>query len=91
MRAGHRVGGGVRRCSSGVVRESNIVGSELSECRRTRTLFEYPPLGKPLEAKLLKELMTCVPPRFKVEAFAAVVLLRKKKTKRRQIKKQFTS
>ena len=33
----------------------NIVGSELSERRRTHTLFEYPP-GKSLEAKLLKEL-----------------------------------
>ena len=31
-----------------------MLGSEFSECRRTHTLFEYP-LGKPLEAKLLKE------------------------------------
>ena len=29
------------------------VGSEFSECRRTHTLFEYP-LGKLLEAKILK-------------------------------------
>ena len=28
----------------------NIVGSEVSDCRRTRTRFQYP-LGKPLEAK----------------------------------------
>ena len=34
----------------------NIVGSEFSEHGRTRTLFEYPP-GKPVEAKLLKELI----------------------------------
>ena len=55
MRAGHRQGGGIGGCPSGVVRENNIVGSEFSECRRTHTLFEYL-LGKPLEAKLLKEM-----------------------------------
>ena len=54
VRAGHRQGGGVWECSSGVVREINIAGSEFSDCRRTHTLFAYP-LGKPLEAKLLKE------------------------------------
>ena len=48
-------------CSSGVVRENNIVGSELSECRPTHTLFEYP-LGKPLEVKLLKELYGIMAP-----------------------------
>ena len=50
MRAGHRQGGGVGRCRQAPF-EKNIVGSELSECRRTHTLFEYS-LGKPLEAKL---------------------------------------
>ena len=55
MRAGHRQGDGIGACSSGVVCEINIVQSEFSECRRTHThSFEYP-LGKPLEAKLLKE------------------------------------
>ena len=54
MRAGHRQGGGVGGCSSGVVCENLFVGSEFSEGRRTNTLFEYP-LGKHLEAKLLKE------------------------------------
>ena len=38
MRAGHRQGGGVGGCSSGVIWE-NIVGSEVSECRRTHTHF----------------------------------------------------
>ena len=57
MRAGHRLSGGVEGCSSGIVWGENIVGSELCECRRTHTLFEYP-LGKPLEAKLLKELFS---------------------------------
>ena len=52
MRPGHRQGGGVGGCSSGVVCENHIVGSEFSEGMRTRTLFEYP-LGKPLESKLL--------------------------------------
>ena len=28
MRAGHRQGGGIGGCSSGVVRENNIVGSD---------------------------------------------------------------
>ena len=57
-RAGHRLGGGVGGCSSGPVRREKIVRSELSECRRTQTLFEYPlgnPLEATLEAKLLKE------------------------------------
>ena len=54
MRGGHRQGGGVGGWSSGVVCENNFVGSEFSEGMRTHTLFEYP-LGKPLEAKLLKE------------------------------------
>ena len=53
MRGGHRQGGGVGGWSSGVVCENNFVGSEFSEGMRTHTLFEYP-LGKPLEAKLLK-------------------------------------
>ena len=44
--------GGVRQAS---FEKSNIVGSDLSECRRTHTLFEHL-LGKPSEAKLLKEL-----------------------------------
>ena len=50
----HRVGGGVGGCSSGIVCCKKIMGSELSECRRTHTntLFEYP-LGKPSEVKLL--------------------------------------
>ena len=58
MRAGHRQGGGVGGCSSGVVRENNIVGLELFGCRRThtRTLFKYS-LGEPLEAKFLKEYL----------------------------------
>ena len=59
MRAGHRLRGGVRGCSSGIVSTLTvkIVGSELSERTRTHTLFEYP-LGKPIEAiknTLLKE------------------------------------
>ena len=37
MRARHRQGGGVGGCSSGVVRENHILGSELSDCRRTHT------------------------------------------------------
>ena len=55
MIAFHQQGGGVRGCSSGFVRENSIVGSELAERRRTYTRFEYYPLGKPLEAKLLTE------------------------------------
>ena len=54
MRAGHRRGGGVGGCSLGNVWGKTTIGSELSECRRTHTLFEYP-LGKPLEAEILKE------------------------------------
>ena len=46
----------IGRCSSGVVCEIHLVGSEFSEGMRTHTLFEYP-LGKPVKAKLLKELM----------------------------------
>ena len=59
MRAGHRQGGGVGGSSSGVVCENHLIDSEFSEGMRTHahTLFEYP-LGKPLEAKLLKELST---------------------------------
>ena len=61
MRAGHRQGGGVGGCSSGVVCENHLVGSEFSEGMRTHAhtrshaLFEYPP-GEPSEAKLLKEI-----------------------------------
>ena len=40
MRAGHRQGGGVGGCSSGVVRENKIVVPELSKGKRTHTLFE---------------------------------------------------
>ena len=54
MRADHLLGGGVGGCSSGTVWGEGIVRSEISECRRTHTLFEYP-LGKPLE-ELLKEM-----------------------------------
>ena len=56
MRAGHRQGGSVGGCSSGVVCENHLVGSEFSEGMQTHThkLFECS-LGKPLEAKLLKE------------------------------------
>ena len=54
MRADHRQGGGVGGCSSGVVCENDLVGSEFSEGMRTHTLLKYA-LGKPLEAKLLKE------------------------------------
>ena len=64
IRSGHRQGGGVGGCSSGVVCESYLVGSECSEGMRTRTRFEYT-LGKPLEAKLLKEEIV----RENVEAF----------------------
>ena len=58
MRAGHRQGGGVGGCSLGVVKPVRIVGSEFSLCMRTHThtFCEYP-LVKPLEAKLLKELI----------------------------------
>ena len=59
MRAGYRLGGVVGGCSSGVVWEDNILGSELSECTRTHTLFEYP-LGKPLEATRRKEQQYCI-------------------------------
>ena len=57
MTAGHRQGGGVGGCSSGVVCEKHPVGSGFSEGIRKHadTLFEYL-LGKPLEAKLLKEI-----------------------------------
>ena len=49
MRAGHRLGGGVGEVfARHQLREKNVE-SELAECKRTRTLFEYP-LGKPLEA-----------------------------------------
>ena len=41
MRAGHRQGGGVGGCSSGVICENHLVGSEFSEGMRTHTLFEY--------------------------------------------------
>ena len=37
VRVGHRQGGGVERCSSGVVWEINSVSSEFSESRRTHT------------------------------------------------------
>ena len=59
MRAVHRQGGGVEGCSSGVVCENHLVGSEFSDVMQTHahTLFEYP-LWKPLEAKLLKELVS---------------------------------
>ena len=51
---GHRQGGGVMGCSSGVVCKSHLIGSGFSEGMRTHPhpRFEYP-LGKPLEAKLL--------------------------------------
>ena len=55
MRAGHRLGGGVGGYSSGIVWGEKNVGSQFSECRDTHIVFEYP-LGKALEAKLLKEL-----------------------------------
>ena len=38
MKAGHWQGGSVGGCSSGVVWENRIVGSEFSECRRTHRL-----------------------------------------------------
>ena len=38
MRVGHRQGHGVGGCSSGVVRENHIVGSEFSEGMRTHTV-----------------------------------------------------
>ena len=58
VRAGRRQGGGVGGCSSGAVCEIDIVSSEFSERRRahTHTLFKYS-LGKPLEAKRLKEIL----------------------------------
>ena len=58
MRAGHRQGGGAGGCSSGVVCENHLVGSQFSEGTQTHahTLFEYL-LGKPLEAKLLQEYL----------------------------------
>ena len=56
VRAGRRQGDGVGGCSSGVICEMDIVGSEFSECRRahTHSLVKYP-LGKPQETKLLNE------------------------------------
>ena len=57
MRAGHQQGGGVGGCSSGVVWENNIAGSEFSECRRARILFEYP-----LRKQLLKEYFSPTSP-----------------------------
>ena len=57
MRAGHRQSGGIGACSSGVIREISIIGSEFSESRLTDThTLDYYPLGKPLEAKPLKVL-----------------------------------
>ena len=52
-----------RGCSSGVICENHLVGSDFSESMRTHTRahtrkhtrFEYP-LGKPFETTLLKEL-----------------------------------
>ena len=41
MRAGHRLGGGVGGCSSGIIRGKKIVGSELSECKRTHTYTHF--------------------------------------------------
>ena len=56
MKAGHRLRGGVGGCLSGIVWGEKAVGSEISEFGQTHThIFEYP-LGKPLEAKPLKEL-----------------------------------
>ena len=57
IRSGHPQGGGIKGCSSGVIWETSILGLELSECRRTHThtLLKYP-LGKPLEAKLPKQM-----------------------------------
>ena len=60
MRVGHRQGGGVGGCSSGIVREITIIGWEFSECGRTHTLFGYP-LGKSLEAILLNEPLRALP------------------------------
>ena len=54
--------GGVRQASFEKTTSYYVV-SDFSECRRTHTLFEYPP-GKSLEAKLLKELvywLNCAP------------------------------
>ena len=50
--AGHRQGGGIVGCSSGVVCTNHLVRSESCEGMRTHPhpRFEYP-LGKPLEAK----------------------------------------
>ena len=62
-RALHRQGGGVRGRSSGFVSDEKIVGSELSECKRAHTLFEYT-LGKRLEANLLKQLLKPIIKRF---------------------------
>ena len=47
MKAGRRQSGG-------------IVGLEVSECKQTHTLFEYP-LGKPFEAKLQNEFLKRIP------------------------------
>ena len=60
MRARHRQGGGVGECSSGVVCENHLLGSEFSEGMRTHAHtyihFEYP-LGKPIEVKLPNEFL----------------------------------
>ena len=64
MRAGHRLDGGDVRCSSTSFGGKNPEGSELSE--RRHTLFEYPP-GKPIEAKLLTELLNLVVPSYEDE------------------------
>ena len=60
MRAGHRQSGGVRKCSWGIVFENYLVGSKYYGDVGTyahRHFFEYP-LGKPLEAKILKEFVS---------------------------------
>ena len=62
IRVGHRVGGGVGGCSSDIVWGRKIVGSELSECKRTHTtLLEYQ-LGKLY--KLLKKYSILKPHKY---------------------------
>ena len=51
MKVGHRLGGDVGGVHQASFEGKKVVASELSECNRTDTHFQYP-LEKSLEAKL---------------------------------------
>ena len=56
MKVGHRLGGDVGGVHQASFEGKKVVASELSECKRTGTHFQYP-LEKSLEAKLRKEFL----------------------------------